>query len=136
MHHLKRSLAPEESHPNRKEDTMKMTLGALVVLAVLAAGTAASAANHKVMERHIPVTVTSKGFEPTSIPVKVGETVILVVTRTTDRTCAKVFTIPDRKIRKELPLNHAVELRFTANKPGDVRFACSMGMVAGTLVVE
>jgi plastocyanin domain-containing protein len=115
---------------------MKATLASLVLLSLLITESSTLAANRKDSERRIPVTVTSKGFEPASIPVKKGERVVLVVTRTTDRTCAKVFTISARKVRKDLPLNRAVEIRFTADKPGPVRFACDMDMVAGTLVVE
>ncbi len=115
---------------------MKPTIVSLVLLALLGTGTAASAASPGGTERRIPVTVTSKGFEPASIPVRVGQPVVLVVTRTTDRTCAKEFVIADRKIRKALPLNRAVEIRFVAEKPGTVRFACGMDMVAGKLVVE
>lgn len=115
---------------------MKFIVGSLVLLGLLVTDTSMSVASPKAKARRIQVTVTSTGFEPSSIPVKVGQPVVLVVTRTTDRTCAKEFVIADRKISKALPLNRAVEIRFTATKPGKVRFACGMNMVAGTLVVE
>ena len=115
---------------------MKPSVVSFVLLALLAAGTTASAASSKGSEQRIPITVTSKGFEPASIPVKAGQSVVLVVTRTTDRTCAKEIVIAERKIKKALPLNRAVEIHFTAVKPGSVRFACGMDMVAGKLVVE
>ncbi len=110
---------------------------ALMSLALLLAGSAlASPAPGKPAEQRVQVTVTSKGFEPASIPVKAGSPVLLVVTRTTDRTCAKELVIADRKIRKPLPLNRPVEIRLAAVKPGSLRFACGMGMVSGTLVVQ
>lgn len=115
---------------------MKPTVALLLLVALLATGTPASAVSSRGTEQRIQVTVTSKGFEPATIPVRVGQPVVLVVTRTTDRTCAKEFVIADRKLRKALPLNRAVEIRFVAEKPGPVRFACGMGMVAGKLVVE
>lgn len=115
---------------------MKPSVALLLLLALLATGTPASASGPTGTEQRIPITVTSKGFEPASIPVKAGQPVVLVVTRSTDRTCAKEFVIADRKIKKALPLNRAVEIRFSAEKPGPVRFACGMGMVAGKLVVE
>jgi plastocyanin domain-containing protein len=115
---------------------MKPTIASLVLLALLATGMPALAAIATGTDPRIQVTVTSKGFEPASIPVKAGQRVVLVVTRTTDRTCAKEFVIADRRLRKALPLNRAVEIGFTAKKPGPVRFTCGMGMVAGTLVAE
>ena len=115
---------------------MKLTLALLLPLVLLATGTPVSASGPKGTEQRIPITVTSKGFEPASIPVKAGRPVVLVVTRTTDRTCAKEFVIADWKIKKALPLNRAVEIPFSSEKPGSVRFACGMGMVAGRLVVE
>jgi plastocyanin domain-containing protein len=115
---------------------MTHTLALLLPLALLTTGTPASASGPKGAEHRIPIVVTSNGFEPALIPVKAGQPVVLVVTRTTDRTCVKEFVIADRKIKKALPLNRAVEIRFTAVKPGTVRFACGMDMVAGKLVVE
>jgi plastocyanin domain-containing protein len=115
---------------------MKARIIALVLFALLVAGTSAFAAGHKAPARRINVSVTSQGFEPDSIAVRAGERVVLVVTRTTDRTCAKAFTIPERKVHEDLPLNRAVEIRFTAARPGRVRFACGMDMVTGVLVVQ
>ena len=115
---------------------MRTLFASLVVLALLVPGTRALASGHKAAERHVPVSVTSQGYEPETIPLKRGEQVVLIVTRRTDHTCAKVFTIPARKVQADLPLNRAVEIPFTAGKPGPVRFACSMGMVTGTLVAK
>ena len=115
---------------------MRTIVGTLVLFGLLAAGPQQASPSPKAKERRIQVTVTSKGFEPASIPVKVGQPVVLVVTRTTDRTCAREIVIADRKFSKALPLNRAVEIPFSATKPGRVRFACGMDMVAGTLVVE
>lgn len=116
---------------------MKITMASLAVVALLvASATVSGASSSKQTEQRIQVTVTSKGFEPASIPVKAGRPVVLVVTRTTDRTCAKEFVVSDRNIKKALPLGRAVEIRLAPEKPGSVRFACGMGMVAGTLVVR
>jgi plastocyanin domain-containing protein len=126
----------EKSHSNEKETNMTHILALLLPLALLTTGTPASASGPAGAEQRIPISVTSKGFEPASIPVKAGQPVVLVVTRTTDRTCVKEFVIADRKIRSALPFNRAVEIRFTPVKAGTVRFACGMDMVAGKLVVE
>ncbi len=96
----------------------------------------ASAARAKAKEQRIEVSVTANGFEPATIPVKAGAPIVLVVTRKTDRTCAKALVIASRKIRKDLPLNRAVEIRLAAEKPGTLRFACPMDMIAGEIVVD
>ena len=128
--------APGQAQLNEGEEIMKTWMIALALFALPVGATSAFAAGHKAPERRIKVTVTSKGIEPDTIAVKAGERVVLVVTRTTDRTCAKAITIPERKVHEDLPLNRAIEIRFTAGKPGQVRFACAMDMVTGVIVVR
>ena len=116
---------------------MKFAILSLTLLALLAGAAIASpAADSARGAQRIQVLVTSRGFEPASIPVKAGQPVTLVVTRTTDRTCATEIVFQGRKLRKKLPLNQAVEIHLAAQKPGTVRFACAMNMIKGALVVE
>jgi plastocyanin domain-containing protein len=121
-----------------KEDRiMKLAAGWAVVIALAAGAALASPATKaKAPEQRVQVTVTSRGFTPATIPARVGRPVVLVVTRTTDRTCAKEIVIAERKIRKELPLNRAVEIRLVPEKRGPLAFSCGMGMVSGALVVQ
>ena len=116
---------------------MKPIFVACVLVSLIAtAALAAPAPRGRAGELRIPITVTSKGFEPASIRAKAGRPIVLVVTRRTERTCAKDFVIADRGISRPLPLNQAVEIRLTPGKPGVIRFACAMDMVAGTLDVK
>ena len=39
-------------------------------------------------------------------------------------------------IQKALPLHQAVEVDFTPQKTGKIRYACAMDMIAGVIVVE
>lgn len=87
-------------------------------------------------EQRVKIRVTARGFEPATIRLKAGVPTVLVVTRTTDRTCATELVIPSRKIRQELPLKRAVEIRLGPEKAGRLRFACGMDMVSGVLVVQ
>lgn len=97
----------------------------------------ASGRNDKVQEAQvIKLSVTSSGFVPAQVKVKAGRPVKLVITRKTDRTCATEVVIKDYRIRKALPLNRAVEIVFTPTKPGTIRYACAMDMIAGSLVVQ
>ena len=86
--------------------------------------------------RSIELKVTDKGFEPAEIHVKKGEPLRLIVTRTTDDTCAKKLVVKDAGVRKDLPLNTAVSVELTPTKTGELRYACGMDMVSGVLLVE
>ncbi len=88
-------------------------------------------------ERRVELSVTSKGFEPSPVHVKKCEPVVLVVTRKTDRTCAKELVVPSMKLKAALPLDKPVELRLTPTKAGELKYGCAMGqMVSGVLVVD
>ena len=81
----------------------------------------------------IPVSVTKDGFQPSTIRVKKGAEVTLVVTRRTDETCATDIVVQDRGIRKDLPLNQPVRIALGAVATDSIDFSCGMGMVHGTV---
>ncbi|HEY2030585.1 MAG TPA: cupredoxin domain-containing protein [Myxococcales bacterium] len=116
---------------------------ALVLAALLAAAPEAkpatpapAAAAAAQPARTLKLAVTKKGFVPDKIKVKKGEPLRLLVTRKTEETCATEIEIEDTKISQDLPLNKEVEVDYTPQKSGEVRYACSMGMVSGVLLVE
>jgi plastocyanin domain-containing protein len=81
--------------------------------------------------------VTTEGFVPENVTLKANQAVKLVVTRTTDETCAKDLLIDGTDIKVPLPLNQSVEIAYTPAKAGKVKFGCAMGMmVGGVLLVE
>ena len=80
--------------------------------------------------------VTEKGFEPARIDVKKGEHLQLVVTRTTDDTCAKKLVIADAHVKAALPLNQPVTIDLTPTRTGEMKYACGMDMLSGVLVVQ
>jgi plastocyanin domain-containing protein len=84
----------------------------------------------------VQLTVTSKGFEPSSVTVKSGKPVKLVVTRKTERTCATEIVMKDFGVNQPLPLEKPVTIVVNPKGPGQYRFACSMNMTAGTLNVQ
>jgi plastocyanin domain-containing protein len=113
---------------------MNRTLRTLLTAATLfgAAGTAAAGS-----PRTVQISVTEQGFEPTPISVKKGEPLKLVITRKTDKTCAKSVVFDEPKLKKALPLNEPVEITFTPSKTGELKYGCAMGkMVEGVLKVE
>ncbi|MFB1482918.1 cupredoxin domain-containing protein [Corallococcus sp. RDP092CA] len=85
----------------------------------------------------VDLAVTEKGFEPSPVQLKKGEPVKLVVTRKTDLTCATELVMDEYKIDAKLPLNTPVDITFTPNQSGTLRYGCAMGkMIAGTFVVD
>lgn len=111
---------------------MKATILLLSGLFILGTTQAADAPKGQVIE----VTVTEKGFEPSSVDVKSGEPVTLKVTRKTDSTCATEIQVPSKKIKKDLPLNETVMIDLGKVKKGDLSFACGMNMIKGQLHVK
>jgi plastocyanin domain-containing protein len=115
-----------------KRILISLVLGVLPLTAFASVEASAS----KPREQRIAITVTKNGFEPAIVVVKTGRPVVLVVTRKVKRTCATDIVLKDLGIKKPLPLNKPVEVRFTPHKAGTIRYACAMDMVAGKLVVE
>ena len=81
--------------------------------------------------------VTDKGFEPAAAIVRKGEPVTLVVTRTTEKTCATDIVIDEYGIKTALPLNKPVTVSFTPKKAGELKYGCAMNkMIGGVLSVQ
>ena len=107
-----------------------------VALATMLAFSAASPAMAARTPRTVEITVTKEGFVPAQVKVRKGEAIKLVITRKVQVTCATEVVLAGTGIRKALPLNQAVEIEFTPDKPGQIKYACAMGMVGGILLVE
>ncbi|HZH18261.1 MAG TPA: cupredoxin domain-containing protein [Archangium sp.] len=108
------------------------------------AGTSKAAPAHKTAAapaskngvRTVELTVTSKGFEPADVKVKAGHPVRLVVTRKTDKTCAKEIILDDLGINQPLPLDTPVTVEFTPSESGTLRYACAMDHVSGLVTIQ
>ena len=83
----------------------------------------------------VQISVTSSGFSPDVIYAKRGKPLTMVFNRTEEHTCATEVVIAQQNIRRELPLNAQVPIVFMPEKVGDVKFACPMNMVVGTVKV-
>lgn len=91
----------------------------------------------KAAPRRVEIKITDEGYVPSPIKLKKDEPVVLAVTRTTDETCALDLVMPQYAINKPLPLNEQVEIAFTPNKTGSLKYGCAMDqMISGTFVVE
>jgi plastocyanin len=96
----------------------------------------ASTSANKDGVRTVELTVTSKGFEPADVKVKAGQPVRLVVTRKTDKTCAKELILDDLGINQPLPLDTPVTVEFTPSEAGTLRYACAMDHISGIVTVQ
>ena len=114
---------------------MKGILWGSAVLALLA-GCASASRQGAVDNGRIAISVTENGFEPATVTVTAGKPVTLVVTRKTAQTCATDLVMPAHGINQPLPLGQAVEITFTPDKPGELNYACAMGMYKGKIVVR
>jgi plastocyanin domain-containing protein len=81
------------------------------------------------------VTVDGEGFHPATLHAHAGQNVTLVFRRVTDATCAKQVVFSESGVRKDLPLGEDVAVTVVAKGP-EVKFACGMDMLKGTVVVE
>lgn len=82
------------------------------------------------------VQLTSKGYEPSVLKLRVGVPARITFTRRVSATCAKEVVLPDYGIRRTLPLDEAVMVEFTPKKSGEFTFSCGMGMLRGSLIVK
>ncbi len=84
----------------------------------------------------VKITVTRNGYEPWKVRAWKGVPLTLVVTRTTDETCATEVVLPEYGIDAKLPLNQPVTITFTPTRSGEVRYACAMNMFQGVIDVR
>jgi plastocyanin domain-containing protein len=84
----------------------------------------------------VKITVTRNGYEPSTVVATAGKPLTLVVTRTTDETCATEFFLPEENLNVPLPLNQPVTITFTPRQAGKLRYSCAMRMFFGTIDVR
>ncbi len=84
----------------------------------------------------VAIEVGAGGYDPARVEATAGEPLTLVFTRVTEAGCGDEVVIASQDIRRSLPLNEAVEITFTPEESGDLRFSCGMDMYDGTIVVR
>jgi plastocyanin domain-containing protein len=86
--------------------------------------------------QNITVSLTRRGYEPSSIRLRRGVRTQLTFIRKTDDDCGQQLVIPAYNIKRDLPLNRPVTVIFTPRRSGTFGFSCGMDMLHGTLVVS
>ncbi len=82
----------------------------------------------------IRITQKANGYFPSTLSVKKGQPVKLIIDSEDSYTCATSFIMPKAGIRKTLEPGENV-LEFTPDKVGVLPFSCSMGMYRGVINV-
>ena len=82
------------------------------------------------------VEVSSKGFEPARLTIPANRKTQVTFLRTDAQNCANEIVFPQLGIRKPLPPGQTVLIDLPPSTPGELRFACGMGMYKGALLVQ
>ena len=123
---------------NLKFSAKSMTVGALLlVLGALSLASAPPAASEEGAPAKIEITVTDRGYEPSRIEVAAGEPVRLAFRQEADLECAATVRSEALGIEPtELPKGETTVIEVTPETAGEFTFACGMGMLKGTVLVE
>jgi plastocyanin domain-containing protein len=109
----------------------------LCLLPLCLAAACAGAGGGPPQARSVRMLVSERGFEPDRVELERGRPVALVITRTTDDTCAREIVIDEYGIHAPLPLGTPVTVEFTPTESGQLRYGCAMGkMIGGVFSVE
>ena len=80
--------------------------------------------------------LVSGGYSPEVISVEKGKPLTLIFTRTDPSPCLEEVMLTDFGIRKTLPLNEPVQVKFTPTKAGGFTYSCGMNMYHGKILVS
>lgn len=100
------------------------------------AGETATAENAPVPADAVKVTVSSAGFEPSSVSVKKGQPVKLAFFRKDANNCASEVVFEKLNVKKSLPAGKTTVVEINPQEAGELGFACGMGMFKGKVVVN
>jgi plastocyanin domain-containing protein len=76
------------------------------------------------------------GYSPSRVRLRAGAPARLVFDRREDSSCSEEVVIPDLGVRRFLPAHQRTTVDLPPQRPGTYEFACGMGMLRGSLVVE
>lgn len=86
-------------------------------------------------EQHVTVTITDKGYSPSSVSVKGGQKVSMKFV-SKGGGCGNSVVIPAIKQKFTLKKGQTKTIVFTPKKGQTVGFACAMGMLKGKVVAK
>ncbi len=108
----------------------------IAILVGVALAAAACGERAQAPDAPVKITVTKRGYEPWRVQARKDVPLTLVVTRTTDETCATEIVLPEYGIDRKLPLDQPVTITFTPRRTGELRYSCAMKMFQGVIDVR
>lgn len=114
------SLAPRQP-PLQRRKWIQRSAAALLVLPALAVLTRRAVAQAAGPEQVFALTARRFQYTPDQIQVKAGQPVVLELSAID---FMHGFSIPDLKLRADLPPGRITRVRFTLDKPGTYEFLC------------
>lgn len=123
---------------------MKMLTGVIILFGLSCTAMADHSeggehSHQKKTERVVKVEIGKKGFKPEEpLQFKPKESIVLNITRTTDKTCMTELKHPKTGKLVKLPMNQQVRFEIGEyDKAQEIKLLCGMGMKAGVVhVVE
>lgn len=132
-----------------KKQLMRSLVAASMMLAMLFGGNAVFAngtketgnneAKKEAAARHpktVRISVSKRGFSPSSINVEEGFPVTLIFTRKDKQGCGNKVVFKSLGITRNLPVGKPVTIKITPEQSGNIAFTCGMGMYKGNIVVQ
>ena len=110
-----------------------VSVAAAPAAAVLGAAVLGAVASDAVAE---VVIVVDGGYSPNTVRARTGERLRLVFVRQDDSSCSEEIVIPAFGIKKFLPTGERTAIEVTPVAAGRIPFACGMGMLRGTIIVD
>ena len=108
----------------------------LIVSVIVFTGAIAASAQTKKKTQAVTVNLTRRGYVPETFRLRLGIPARVTFIRKTEDDCGQVVVIPAFGIRRDLPLNKPVTVRFTPKRGGRFGFACGMDMMRGEFIVS
>lgn len=84
----------------------------------------------------VRISLTERGYQPETFRLKRGVPARIIFIRKTEDDCGKEVVFPAYNIKRKLPLNKPVTIRFTPRKAGSFSFICGMDMLRGNVIVQ
>lgn len=84
----------------------------------------------------VVVTASADGYSPSTVHVRPGLPTTLVVRSDGAQGCIRSFTIPSRDVQEILPTHGDTPIDIGVLQPGQLDYACGMGMYTGTLTIS
>ncbi|MCP2260030.1 Sulfite exporter TauE/SafE [Streptoalloteichus tenebrarius] len=83
----------------------------------------------------VTITARASSYSPPRIEASAGVPTTVVIRSEGVQGCARAFVVPARGVDQLLPVHGETRIELGVLQPGELTFACSMGMYRGTITV-